>query len=148
MHPVARGFQILLLVGGLFMLFVAATTTGHHGTDSWRCETRAKRDDIDPHQEQTCNGGGTDDSSLVLALAGVGLTIGSVSISIGGRRTPATGAAAVPAAPQQPYLPQQFPVQQPGQQPVQPQGQPPAQPQPFQGTPPQQPHQAQLPQNF
>ncbi|MEV0372296.1 hypothetical protein AB0I10_21100 [Streptomyces sp. NPDC050636] len=134
MHVVARVFQILFLVGGPFMVAVAAGDTGHTAADGWKCETRSIRDEIDPHQEEKCDGGGTNTAPLVQALAGVGLMIGSVSIAVGGRTTPRTDTPAAPAAPQQPYAAQPFPAQQ--------QGQPPAQPQAFQGTPPQ------PPQNF
>ncbi|AJT61780.1 hypothetical protein T261_0088 [Streptomyces lydicus] len=133
MHIVARVFQLLFLVAGLFMFGVAVDESGYHGSDRWECETRSPHDEIDPHQEEKCEGGGTNDKALVQALTGVGLMIGSVAITVGGRRAPRTDTLAAPAAPQQPYAAQQFPAQQQGQP------QPPAQPQAFPGTPPQPP---------
>lgn len=117
MHPVARTFQILFLLGGIGMF--AAAFAGAPG-NSWRspvdfryeCTTTNTGTTERPRPKETCEDQGATfsqhgtDEVLVSALAGVGLMIGAAAVSVGGaRRAPAARAhaALAPAAQHGPH---------------------------------------------
>ncbi|MGC9535331.1 hypothetical protein [Streptomyces sp. UG1] len=127
MHPAARVFQILFLLGGLGMFAYALDEAGDgrrsNAAFRYECTTSNIGTAQIPRQKEDCVSREAwtyqhkTDDVLVSALAGIGLMIGAAAVSVGGaRRTTAPRPAPAPVA--QPYgAPVPFPPH-PGHPPV------------------------------
>ncbi|MGW7357298.1 hypothetical protein ACWGI0_11880 [Streptomyces sp. NPDC054802] len=111
-HPVARVFQILFLLGGIGMFaaaFVAAPDNTWRSVVDFRyeCTTTNTGTQERPRPKETCEDRGAmfsqrgTDEVMVSALAGVGLMIGAAAVSVGAARRPSAPQTLAPAAPHQ-----------------------------------------------
>lgn len=109
MHPVARVFQILFLLGGVAMFGYALDEAGRgawqNTTFRYECTTRSVGTAKVPRQVEECSSRDArtyvhkTDDVLASSLAGVGLMIGAAAVSVGGaRRTAPASQGSGPAA--------------------------------------------------
>ncbi|GIG66573.1 hypothetical protein [Phytomonospora endophytica] len=117
MHPLARVFQIVLLVAGIFFVIVGYSIfyedydqVGTDVTGGWSCSAE--------NEKQVCTTDGltltskTKDEAHINIGAGLALILGSVGVAAGGRRK-AEAKPPVGVPPQQPMFPQGPPPQGP-----------------------------------
>ncbi|WP_165987489.1 hypothetical protein [Streptomyces sp. YIM 98790] len=110
MHPAARTFQVLFLLGGLAMFVYALSVMGSSPNTmavsfSYTCTAENRGTAESPRPEETCSSqhGSFEwpGEAMVAGLSGVGLMLGSVAVSIGSPRRPAAVAGGASfAAPQ------------------------------------------------